>query len=502
MARKRTRGNGQGTLFKRSERGSWIASWYERNGKRRERSTRTTDKSAAERILAKFVADAALRRAGLIDPRAERMAEQSQHPIERHLAAFEAKLVAEGRTGKHVQSVITIIRNFVELKSITSAMEFLADDLHQVAEEMKRSKAAGNTIRSHVRKIKSFTKWLTESGKIPSDPLVGVKPPAENAGRKLERRMLLPEEFRWLRRTTECGRDQYGICGVERALLYVTAIQTGLRSSELRSLTRGSMFLEEKRPHIRCKAGNTKNRKPACQFIKPSLAHQLKDHLSTRMPTAPVFHMPPPRKVADMLQKDLAAARADWLAEGSGDPEGYVKREQSEFLAMVNHDGERIDFHALRHTCGAWAAMGGASPKEVQTLMRHSSIVMSMDVYGHLFPGQAAQTVHCLPDMDVDEPTTLRATGTCDTSPEGHQPNPQQWQRDSMRGGANARESIGREDSANAADPCLQSAEHASSQTVGAPRVVFGEGLRHQASGHGCGAGPLDLPCGMRWLRR
>ncbi len=49
------------------------------------------------------------------------------------------------------------------------------------------------------------------------------------------------------------------------------------------------------------------NRKPACQYIKSSLAFQVKEHLSDRIPTAPVFHMPPSRRVADMLQQDLAA---------------------------------------------------------------------------------------------------------------------------------------------------------------------------------------------------
>ena len=52
-----------------------------------------------------------------------------------------------------------------------------------------------------------------------------------------------------------------------------------------------------------------------------------------------------------------------------------------------------IDFHALRHTCGAWLAMAGVHPKIVQTVMRHSSITLTMDTYGHLFPGQEADAV-------------------------------------------------------------------------------------------------------------
>ena len=60
-AKKRRRGNGQGTLYKNQGRGCWIASWYDHTGKRRTKSTRITDKRTAERILAKYVADVASR---------------------------------------------------------------------------------------------------------------------------------------------------------------------------------------------------------------------------------------------------------------------------------------------------------------------------------------------------------------------------------------------------------------------------------------------------------
>jgi len=56
-----------------------------------------------------------------------------------------------------------------------------------------------------------------------------------------------------------------------------------------------------------------------------------------------------------------------------------AKREASSFLTPEDHDGRILDFHALRHTCGAWAAVGGASPKAIQTLMRHSSITLTLD---------------------------------------------------------------------------------------------------------------------------
>ena len=66
----------------------------------------------------------------------------------------------------------------------------------------------------------------------------------------------------------------------------------------------------------------------------------------------------------------LPEARKQWLSEAKGDPQEYAQRQESDFLADTNHDGEVIDFHSLRHTCGAGLAMSGVHPKVVQTVIR------------------------------------------------------------------------------------------------------------------------------------
>jgi integrase len=43
-------------------------------------------------------------------------------------------------------------------------------------------------------------------------------------------------------------------------------------------------------------------------------------------------------------------------------------------------------FHDLRHTSVALAIAEGAHPKAIQTRMGHSSINVTLDRYGHLFP--------------------------------------------------------------------------------------------------------------------
>ena len=54
---------------------------------------------------------------------------------------------------------------------------------------------------------------------------------------------------------------------------------------------------------------------------------------------------------------------------------------------LVDDAGKpRFKFHKLRHyAASVWIELG-FSPKRVQTLVGHSSIRMTFDVYGHLFP--------------------------------------------------------------------------------------------------------------------
>ncbi len=227
--------------------------------------------------------------------------------------------------------------------------------------------------------------------------------------------MLRREEWHWLRDVTAADDDQFGMSSAERVLLYETAIQTGLRSNELRSLSRGRLYLTAVKPYITCKAGSTKNRKEARQYILTDLANRLRVHIAKKAPKAPVFALPEDYEMAEMLRGDLEAARTAWLHEARRDPEEFANREQSDFLTAKNHDGDSLDFHALRHTCGGWLAMSGAHPKSIQSVMRHSSITLTMDTYGHLIPGQEAETVARFSDlMGNDQPNIMRATGTMD----------------------------------------------------------------------------------------
>ena len=412
------------TVFKRGgkkAKGYWYASWTDHVGKRRTKCTRTTDKATAERIAHKHESDAALRRDGVIDPTLDTINTESQRSIESHLADYESKLRAANRTDKYIADTVGFIRAICDRAGYQVASDIKADGVNNYAGWLKDNGKSARTVQAYLTAIKGLTKWLTEHQKLPRDPLASVKKPNPKTARRYERRMLLPEEWPRLAAATEAGPIRYGMTGAERLLLYRVAIQTGLRAGELRSLNRARLVCDDSAPYVTCKAGSTKNRELARQYIQPDLATDLRSHIARKAPKTPIFSMPPDTKLAKMIRADLADARQRWIKEARNDPDEHGRRGESDFLADQNHDGEVFDFHSLRHTCGAWLALTGAHPKVIQTVMRHSSITLTMDTYGHLIRGQEADAVGRMHDMMDGPPQALAATGTDDAAAEGRQ---------------------------------------------------------------------------------
>lgn len=439
------------SIFKRGGKenrdGYYYVSWFDHAGKRRSKCARTTDKATAERIGAKLDTEAAKRREGLIDPQLEQFACEARRPLAELIVEYKAKLVANLRTERYIAEAVGYVERIAKAESIATAAEFTAERVAHYAADLRRKGKGARTVQAPVGAAKSFTRWLAECEKLSRDPLTSVKKPSLESDRRHERRMLLPEEWPCLQAAAAAGPIRYGMDGAERALLYRTAIASGLRANELRSLTRTSIVVDAARPFIRVKAADTKNGKSAQQFIDRELAAALGAHLKRKTPAAAVFDLPHSSNLARMLRDDLDAARAAWLAEVKDDAEERTRREQAYFLVSVNEAGERLDFHSLRHTCGGWLASTGAHAKTVQAVMRHSTITLTMDTYGHLLPGAEAEAADRLGAMvslrsadDDDQEITLKMTGT---DPQSAQRQKQQLGRVSGRERATARDGCG-----------------------------------------------------------
>lgn len=369
----------------------YSAKYIDASGEWVRKSTGTSDRESAVKIAKQWETDAKNRREGSVDVHAERLTGQGKRPIAEHLDAYLDHLATKNDTENHRNRTRSFCEEIIEAAGWMTVRDIEAEPVNRYAAAMLKNGKASRTVQSRLQAIKGFTRWLVPD-RWPFDPLAGVRKPNPQADRRHERRMLLPEEWPHLRDAAEKGSEISGLSGPDRCTLYMLAIQTGLRVNELAGLTRGKVILSATHPHVLCKAAGTKNRKPAKQYIDPELAERLRELGGRKSKAAPMFVFTDQNRVSDLMRADLAEARKQWIKKGES-PKEKERRGDDDFLSPVNADGEALDFHALRHTCGAWLALAGEHPKVIQTVMRHASITTTMDTYGHLFPGQAEGAV-------------------------------------------------------------------------------------------------------------
>ena len=92
--------------------------------------------------------------------------------------------------------------------------------------------------------------------------------------------------------------------------------------------------------------------------------------------------------------------------------------------AVTNAKLDDVNFHTLRHTFASWAVMRGVSLKELQELLGHSSVAMTMR-YAHLAPERLRSAVTRLEGLTSSKPAAESAqASTHDAcSPEEVLPN-------------------------------------------------------------------------------
>jgi integrase len=92
-----------------------------------------------------------------------------------------------------------------------------------------------------------------------------------------------------------------------------------------------------------------------------------------------------------ILRKQLLARRRNELGLVFPTPGGSVWRKDN-FMARIFRPAVRradlapLRFHDLRHTYAALMIAAGAHPKLLQAQLGHSSITVTLNTYGHLFP--------------------------------------------------------------------------------------------------------------------
>lgn len=169
--------------------------------------------------------------------------------------------------------------------------------------------------------------------------------------------------------------------------LIVTAIFSGMRASELRGLAWSNVNLDDGVIYVRQRAdryntlGPPKSKAGRRDIpLAPMVANTLKE-----------WRMTCPKTDLDLV---FPSQRGEVL--------WHANMYKQCFLALLraceiisakpgNNDGSSgakapYNFHALRHAAASLFIEQGWSPKKIQQTMGHSSIQVTFDVYGHLFP--------------------------------------------------------------------------------------------------------------------
>ena len=391
------------SIFKRKGKGSWIIFWFDHEGRRREKSSRTTDKRAAERIAAKLEGDAALRRDGVVDPRADDFASAERRSLQEHLADFHAWLLAKGNTPKHANMARSHVCRIMELCGADRISDLKPSVVQKAMGTIRDRGRSLRTCNSILRSVKTFAAWLHDDKRCRENVLAHLQGYNDQTDRKHVRRELLPQELLCLIETASQAPHVLGMSGPDRAMLYRVAAGTGFRRSEIESLTPDSFDLDAQPPTIAVNASYTKRRRDDVQPIREDLAALLRPWLARKRSDEPVFGIP--EKTAKMLRHDLKES-------------GIPYRDAS---------GRVFDFHALRHGYISSVVAGGASVKTAQELARHSNPTLTIGRYSHARLHDLIGALDALPELTPGEakPEAARATGTDDNRPRSPEKDPQ-----------------------------------------------------------------------------
>ncbi len=173
--------------------------------------------------------------------------------------------------------------------------------------------------------------------------------------------------------------------------LIMTALFTGMRMSELRGLSWDAVDLQRSVITVRqradryCEMGNTKSKSGRREIpMGPQLAAVLK-----------AWKVACPTGELDLV-----------FPNGSGNVETHSNIYNRMFkplmisCGIVNGEGKpRFSLHAMRHAAASLFIEQGWPPKKIQTMLGHSSITMTYDVYGHLFH-DPAKDVDLMDEME------------------------------------------------------------------------------------------------------
>jgi integrase len=357
----------------------WRFKYFDYTGKRKT-ATGATTKSETVKLANQIQADQDAIRKGWRPP-----PKPSDKPrlIEEVLAEYLAWGRAQGGHGGrpwskgHIRTKTRHLRFWqVRLK-----LDFLTD-LHgclarveEALRELQERERAGKTLQNYAEALAAFCDWALKRGYFDQDPL-----------KNLQKFDTTPKTIRRAP-TTEEIRGVLAVAKPARRLLYQVALASGLRANELRNLR--VKHLDVANSGLKLEAGWTKGRRATFQPVHPVLIAAIAEASEGNGPEDALLSVP--IATASMLYSDLKKAGIP-----KETPEG------------------KLDFHALRTGYATLVFEAGANVKEAQTLARHSTPELTVNVYARTRSARLSEVAESVG-------ARILSAGNC---PTGVQPTP------------------------------------------------------------------------------
>lgn len=318
---------------------------------------------------------------------------QLVRPIAEHVEDWLAAVAAGGVTAKRVEMMRYRVARLIERAGWKRVGEIRRSTCQVALAALQAEPGGGKgektmsaqTRNHYLSHARQFCRWLRSEKRLEDDPLEGLEGVSVESDRRHDRRSPEEEEvavlFDYLAGAFpgHAPPVRSKMTAERRALGYMVAMCTGLRSDEVRSLTRESIDLDA--GLVRLRAARAKNRKRAAQPLPAWLRDRLRAWLDAGGELWDAF---PSGKAGVILRGDLERARAGWIDAAPAGPERETRQRSAVCLYEVQtEDGPLFwDFHALRHWyVSQLAAQGGISPSTIQALARHSDPKLTMGIY-------------------------------------------------------------------------------------------------------------------------
>lgn len=357
-----------------------VRDWYiEYQGADREKHREKVgpDRRVAQSALARAQDREARRRHGLADP--ADAARDRNRPLAELRDEYLAVLAGRDTSPVYRSNVAKMLETMSAGCGWLCWPDVAPDALTVFLGKIRDSPGKGNrkppglaTLNGYVRTAKGFSNWCADKFGVAS-PLKRLKPYPEKKDRRRSRRILTDAELAKLIAAAESAprRANTVIDGPSRAALYRVAAYTGLRASELASLTPGHFRLAAVPPVVVVEASDAKGKREEPIPLPGHLAEFLRAWLRGKKAKARLWPgtWAEQKRQVKWLERDAARAGL----------------------------GAGVLLHGLKRKYVTGLIRSGAGVDQVRRLARHRHVSTTLDYYAGSELPELGEAVDRLP---------------------------------------------------------------------------------------------------------